>query len=576
MNTNKIGIRNLAEICERKGVRHAIISPGSRNAPLTLAFIQQANIECISIVDERSAAFFALGIAQQTRTPVVLVCTSGSAVLNYGPAIAEAFYQKIPLIVLTADRPNEWIDQGENQSIHQYRVYHNYIKKSFELPVEPISEKDIWYSDRLINEAINIACYPEYGPVHINIPLREPLYDSTEEVNPYPPKIIDTIQYQPSLNKESKQMLLKKWQVAKRKMIICGAETVQEDLIELIKAFSQDPSVIILSEANSNILLDRNDHISCIDRAIEVISKHSLIEFQPEVILTFGGGLVSKKIKFLFRSVSNYEHWHLTLANEHWDTFQNLSYVINEPVGSFLAMLLSEKIESSSTFKQDWITLNNQLEAYHQVYLKNLRFCDFKVFEYLTKTFPLHSNVQYGNSTPIRYANLFETIESLQLSINANRGVSGIDGVTSTAAGAAYVRKDKPTICVTGDLAFFYDSNALWNHYLESNFKIIVINNGGGNIFRIIPGPSSMQHFEEFIETKHNASIALLTQSFGIKHYFCDSLETLEDILPEFYSNTKKASVLEIKTDASYSAEALKNYFTFITNQYEQEAVANN
>ena len=131
MNTNKIGIRNLAEICERKGVRHAIISPGSRNPPLTLAFIQQANIECISIVDERSAAFFALGIAQQTRTPVVLVCTSGSAVLNYGPAIAEAFYQKIPLIVLTADRPNEWIDQGENQSIHQYRVYHNYIKKSF-------------------------------------------------------------------------------------------------------------------------------------------------------------------------------------------------------------------------------------------------------------------------------------------------------------------------------------------------------------------------------------------------------------------------------------------------------------
>ena len=171
MNTNKIGIRNLAEICEKKGVRYAVISPGSRNAPITVAFLQQHNIKCVSVVDERSAAFFALGIAQQTQSPVAIICTSGSAVLNYGPAIAEAFYQKIPLLVLTADRPNEWIDQGENQSIHQYRVYNNYIKKSFELPIEPTSEKDIWYSDRVVNEAINTSCFPEPGPVHINIPL---------------------------------------------------------------------------------------------------------------------------------------------------------------------------------------------------------------------------------------------------------------------------------------------------------------------------------------------------------------------------------------------------------------------
>lgn len=183
MNTDKIHIQHLAGICAIKGIEYAVISPGSRCAPLTIAFNRQKEIECISIIDERSAAFVALGIAQQTEKPVALICTSGSAILNYAPALAEAYYQKIPLLVLSADRPNEWIDQGENQSIQQFEVYKNYIKKSFQLPLQVNNDKDLWYSDRIVSEAINTCMYPDFGPVHINIPLREPLYELTDKIN---------------------------------------------------------------------------------------------------------------------------------------------------------------------------------------------------------------------------------------------------------------------------------------------------------------------------------------------------------------------------------------------------------
>ena len=164
-------------------------SPGSRCAPLTIAFNRLDGISCTSIIDERSAGFIALGLAQQTNKPVVLICTSGSAMLNYAPALAEAYYQKIPLLVLSADRPNEWIDQGENQSINQFEVYKNFIKKSYQLPVQIHTEEDLWYSSRIVSEALNTCIYPDFGPVHINIPLREPLYNLSDTVV-QAPKII--------------------------------------------------------------------------------------------------------------------------------------------------------------------------------------------------------------------------------------------------------------------------------------------------------------------------------------------------------------------------------------------------
>lgn len=573
MNTAKRGIQHLAAICALKGITRAVISPGSRNAPIITAFLRQKEIHCHSIVDERSAAFYALGMAQQLRQPVALICTSGSAVLNFAPAIAEAYYQKIPLLVLTADRPNEWIDQGENQSIHQYRVYNNYIKKSFELPVDPESEKDLWYSDRLISEAINVSRWPDPGPVHINIPLREPLYSLTHDKEKTKAKVIETIAYEPCISDEAAKSLAAQWEKAGRKLIIAGAGNPEARLDAVLQEMAKDPNVIILSETGSNIGLDPKLHIACIDRSVDIVQRMKDDSFIPEILISFGGGIVSKKLKFLFRQKSNIEHWHISQANEHWDTFQNLSCVINENPARFLARLPLSR-ESHESYRDRWLTLDDTLRGFSVDYLKSLSWCDFQVFEKLIASYPAKANIHYGNSTPVRYSNLFEADLNKALYINANRGVSGIDGVSSTAAGAAMVN-ERLTICISGDLAFLYDSNALWNNHLPANLRIIVINNGGGNIFRIIPGPDQIEGFEDFISTEHTRGIEPLVRSFGLDYYFCDSTEGLENSLQDFYTKPERAAVLEINTPGEYSASTLKNYFTFLSEKYEQKRMAN-
>ena len=569
MNTAKKGIRHIAKICALKGVRHAIISPGSRNAPIIAAFLAEKSISCTSIVDERSAAFFALGIAQQERNPVALICTSGSAVLNYAPAIAEAYYQKIPLIILSADRPHEWIDQGENQSIVQQDIYRNYIKKSVELPVESIHEKDEWYSNRLVNEAINCAMYPEAGPVHINIPLREPLYDLVDIKEEELPKLIQAHPFESILDATTIQSLQAQWFQAKKKMIIVGAQANDEALNTILNHISKDDSTIILCEQISNIHIDSNAYISMVDACIESITQLPLPTFKPEIVITIGGGIVSKKIKFYFRK-NQLQHWHVSKTGEHWDTFQNLSRVIQQSASGFLQALYQNQPNTiSSDYRESWLKLQDKAHQLHIQYLSTLLFCDFKVFEYILKELPAKSNIHFGNSTPIRYANLFLQSSSKSFSINANRGVSGIDGVTSTASGAAFAHPQQLTFCITGDIAFLYDSNALWNERLSKNLRIIIINNGGGNIFKIIPGPTQIDRYEEYIETKQQVNIESLSKAYHIDFFTCNDALSLEKIFQTFIDNAQ-AAILEIKTDSDYSASTLKNYFNYLITHYEQ------
>jgi 2-succinyl-5-enolpyruvyl-6-hydroxy-3-cyclohexene-1-carboxylate synthase len=567
MNSAKKGIRHLAAICSMKGITYAVISPGSRNAPIIAAFLQEKNIECFSIADERSAAFFALGIAQQSRNTVAIICTSGSAVLNYAPAIAEAFYQKVPLLVITADRPNEWIDQGENQSIHQYRIYQNFIRKSVELPVDPETDKDIWYSDRLISEAINATRIPEAGPVHVNVPLREPLYDMIEETEPDVPKIIDAVPFEPVLAEADRAKLYQQWREASKKLIIVGSAYADAKMDKVLLQLAQDPSVIILSESTSNINIPSNMHIGCIDRNAEIITQTQDERYTPEILISFGGGNVSKKIKFLFRKESHINHWHISLSNEHWDTFQNLSCVINESPLHFLSGL-SASSGNNSNYRDLWLSLDQKLRVLSDKYIAGLGYSDFRVFHKIIPMFPADANIQYGNSTPVRYSNLFDPIDGRSGLINANRGVSGIDGVSSTAAGAAYVNA-ATTICISGDVAFLYDSNALWNHHLSKNLKFIVINNGGGNIFRIIPGPQNIDQYEKYIETKHSVDISSLVKAYGLHYLCCENEEGIESAMNSLLAIDDKAAVLEIKTPAEASAAGLKHYFKFLIQHYE-------
>lgn len=566
MNTDKKHIRNLAKICAIKGIRKVVLSPGSRCAPLVIAFNRTEGIECLSVVDERSAAFYALGIAQQTLEPVALVCTSGSAALNYAPAIAEAFYQKIPLLILTADRPNEWIDQGENQSIQQYEIYKNYIKKSFQLPTQISNEKDLWFSDRIVSEAINATKFPDFGPVHINIPLREPLYN-LEKDNDLAPKVIDYPTAKFSISETDISLLKKEWGNAQNKLIVVGG--LKHHSVEIEKSLNllaRDKSIIILKESISNVYGE--DFIDTIDPIVEIINHKNLAEFTPDLILTFGGGVVSKKLKFWLRKQTTPQHWHITKSFEHWDNFQSLSKVIQADANYLLKRLSENEIQVYSNYKLNWKNLENIITKLTNKYLDNLTFSDFKVFDFIVKNLPQNCNVHFGNSTPVRYGNLLSINAGKKVTINSNRGVSGIDGVTSTAAGASIAQKGTTTICITGDIAFMYDNNALWNKNIHSNFKIIVINNAGGNIFKIIPGPDKLEELSKFFETHQEIEVAPLAKMHGFNYYKATCESDLEDVYTKFIVDNEAPTLLEIFTNNEQSAEGLKNYFSYIKENF--------
>lgn len=562
MNTDKKHIKNLAKICALKGVRTVVLSPGSRCAPLVIAFNRTKGIDCISVVDERSAAFYALGIAQQTLNPVALVCTSGSAALNYTPAIAEAFYQKIPLLILTADRPNEWIDQGENQSIQQFEMYKNYIKKSFQLPTQIVEEKDLWFSDRIVSEAVNATKFPDFGPVHINIPLREPLYN-LEEDKDEAPKIIEFPFTKFTIDKDSLESLKKQWNSSKKKLIVVGGQKKYFSKIEkALKNISKDESVIILKEAISNVYGE--NFIDTIDPLIEIITHQNLEKFTPDIILTFGGGVVSKKLKFWLRKNNVSQHWHITKSFEHWDNFQSLSKVIQADADYILEALCTPSLKIVSEYKKDWLRLNEKVKSFSKYYIKNISFSDFKVFEFLIKNMPENCNLHLGNSTPVRYANLISFRPKDNFLINSNRGVSGIDGVSSTAAGASIAHPNQTTVCITGDIAFMYDINALWNKNLKANFKIIVINNSGGNIFKIIPGPDKLEELSKFFETHQEIEVYPLAKMHGFNYYKASNEKDLAQIFTKFIADNNAPALLEIFTNNEESAAVLKNYFSLL------------
>lgn len=562
MNTDKQHIQHLAAICQQKGVAYAVISPGSRCAPLIIAFNRMKGIECLSIIDERSAAFVALGIAQQTKQVVALICTSGSAILNYAPALAEAFYQKVPLLVLSADRPNEWIDQGENQSINQNEIYKNYIKKSYQLPLQINTEKDLWYSDRIVSEALNTCLYPDFGPVHINVPLREPLYHLVEDSFPKP-KIIEFEKPSFTLNEHSFQSLGRFWQKQGKILIVVGSHKERNASLEkVLQQLGKQENIVVLKEAISNVY--ETDFIDQIDANVELITAHKLQNFTPDLVLTLGGGFVSKKIKFWLRSLPKLSHWHITKSFEHWDIFQALSKVIQVEPAHFLEQLLQHPFAGPSSYKHDWLQLNKKTSFALNEYLEKQEFTDFKIFDFLMQAIPEQSLIQLGNSTPVRYANLLHIDEKQKLKINSNRGVSGIDGVLSTAAGASIAKPDNLCFCITGDIAAIYDSNALMNKQLKANFKLIIINNGGGNIFKIIPGPSKLEELEEFMETKHQVEFEHLAAMYQFKYFKVSTFSALTSNFKAFVSESTQCAMLEIKTDGDLSADALRNYFNFL------------
>ncbi|KAF2337171.1 2-succinyl-5-enolpyruvyl-6-hydroxy-3-cyclohexene-1-carboxylic-acid synthase [Flavobacterium daemonense] len=541
--------QSIIEICSAKGITNIIISPGSRNAPLTIGFAQNPNFKCYSIADERCAAFFALGIAQQTKQPTAIVCTSGSALLNYYPAVAEAFYSQIPLIVISADRPQNKIDIGDGQTIRQQNVYENHSVFNANLTEETSDENDL-----KINKAIETAIL-QRGPVHINAPFEEPLYETVETLS-VQPKITILEEKVPTKIIDNSEETASIWNSAKRKLILIGGiNEVNSIEQEILENFANDPSIVVLTETTSN--LHHSSFINSIDTLITPFDDSDFKELEAEVLITFGGMIVSKRIKAFLRKYKPAHHWHIDTLRA-YDTFNALSkHFVMEPNDFFKDLLPKTEFVASNYFKKiDKIySLRNKRK---EEYLKKIPFSDFKVFEKIIKSLPKNSQLQISNSSAIRYAQLIDIDDSIE--VFCNRGTSGIDGSTSTAIGAA-VANEKQNIFVTGDISFLYDSNALWNSYIPKNFKIILINNGGGGIFRILPGHEEKPVFNTYFETSHHLTAEHLAKMYKFRYLQASDNESLQKGISDLYFDDNSPVILEIFTPTAQNDVILKQYF---------------
>jgi len=558
MNSPKQGISDLPEICYRHGMRNVIISPGSRNAPLIFSFTGHGRMKCLSITDERSAAYFALGLALHSQEPVGLVCTSGTAALNFAPAIAEAFYQNVPLIIMTADRPGEWIDQADGQTIRQREIYRNYIKQSYEMPTETAIDSDLWFFNRSVNEALNSASQEPKGPVHLNIPLREPLY------SPLPKpgielQIIQTSAPTLGISLEELAQLQDLWNTSAKKLIVFGADENNEASYLALPMLLKDPAVGIAAENISNLI--NENIIASPERFFASLTAAESSLFRPDLLITVGHSVVSGQLKKYLRQHPPAEHWHIQTSSAYVDTFQGLTHSIIASPGALLRVFTENGVNTDSKYGELLLEKEISLRTKHREILRTFPFSDLVIFDTILKRIPSNSNLHLANSTPIRYSQLFQGRGDIQY--HCNRGTSGIDGCISTAAGYA-VASQKPTILIIGDISFIYDSNGLWNNYLAGNFKIVVINNGEGNIFRLINTGDGEIPAREFLETPHHVNIKFLAGAFGASHAVCRSAEELPGLLDWFLEPADHPYILEIVTDSAINTAVFKDYYNQI------------
>lgn len=557
--SNKKGVFTLIAACYHFGVRDVVISPGSRNAPLTISFSRSGLFKCHSIADERSAAFYAMGIAQATKRPVAVVCTSGSAAANLAPALAEAFYQKTPVIAITADRPLEWIDQGNGQTIRQEGLFKNFTVNGFSMHGEPVSRDEMWFNRRKLSEAFADALHRKKGPIHINVPLSEPLYGiETYDLLKQMPEFYSLQKPAMAFDSKSIQAFSKTICGSKKVMILAGQMTPNKELTQLLSKFSEKENLVILTETTSNINLEKA--VDTIDRLIMPIANTDKIkDFMPDLLITLGGYIISKKIKALLRDYQPKTHWHISEFDSGLDTFQSLTDEINSEPEVFLSQVLENWTQTvSSDYNQKWQTLKQHAKTGHELYISNLEYADFYAFKEILNQIETPINIHMANSSPVRYIQLFGHQENVMY--YGNRGTSGIDGCTSTAAGFARATPDENHLLITGDMAFQYDINGLWNRDFPQNLKIILINNSGGGIFRIIDGPDSVEELEDFFEAHHPVNFEMTAKAHGLKYFQAHDKETLAKSIHQFIGS-EGAGIFEIKTPAGENSKWLKNYF---------------
>ena len=514
MYSNKENVNILTALLVAHGVRHAVVCPGSRNSPIVHNLNACPEIKCYPVTDERSAGFYALGMAQALQQPVAVCVTSGTALLNLAPAVAEAYYQHVPLVAISADRPSQWIDQLDGQTMPQPDALGRFVKKAVNLP-EPRNDEEHWYCNRLVNEALIETRHQGCGPVHINVPITEPLFDYTVKTLPRERKIklVSAEVTTPTLSHVGRMFMM-----AERPMLICG-QPMNPGLDEAVALVEHDERYV------------------------------------PDFVLCIGGAIVSKRLKRFLRKAR--EVWTVNATGEVNDTFMNLTQVIQgdgKIIADHVQFLLEDR---PHPFVLMWEQLLKHVREHVERY--EPAYSQMAAVKYFESQFTLHSSlftIHYANSTAIRLANIYALHP-----VWCNRGVNGIEGSLSTAAGFSVVSKEL-VFCVIGDLSFFYDQNALWNRNLRGNLRILLLNNGKGGIFNMLPGLEQSPARDQFVAAEHHTSAEGICRQNDITYLKADNSEAMQQGINTLLNiESERPVLLEVFTDPSEDERVLKDYY---------------
>ena len=549
MYTDKKSILQLVALLKAHGIRKVVLCPGSRNIPIVQTLANIPDFTCYPMTDERSAGFFALGLALHGGAPAAVCCTSGTALLNLHPAVAEAFYQQVPLVVISADRPAAWIGQMDGQTLPQPGVFGSLVKKSVDLP-EVDSEESEWYCNRLINEALLELNHHGKGPVHINVPISEPFFKLP--VTELPEVRVITRYQGLSVYDKDYQPLIDRLNRYQRRMAVVGQ-------MNLIYLFDKRYTKMLykhfawFTENISNQTVP-GVPIRNIEPLLCSMNFETQQKMRPELLITYGGHIISKRLKKFLRRHPPVEHWHIAPDGEVVDLYGSLTTVIEMDPFEFLEKIAPMMENRTPEYPRQWEALSKAIPQ------AQFDYSEMSAIGAVIKNLPAPCSLHLANSSVVRYAQLFDI--SANVEILSNRGTNGIEGSLSTALGYA-TASDKLNYLFIGDLSFFYDMNALWNSNYGANIRILLLNNEGGEIFHALPGLELHENARRFVTATHCTTAKAWAEDRGFEYLSARNSEELNAAVTVFTqaSVTNRPMLLEVFTDKNLDIEMLKEYY---------------
>ena len=575
MDTAKINCRVLFDVLTAHGLRAAVASPGSRNAPLLMALSARPQVKTRVVVDERTAAFVALGMAMTSDRPVMLCCTSGSALLNYAPAVAEAFHRHVPLIVVSADRPRRWIDQNDSQTMRQPGALRNIVKKSFDIPVSdgesvecgnPAFDSEYeWYVNRIANEAWLTATSGIPGPVHINVQIDAPIGETAEASDASAARKISIMEGPRTLTPEQYRELAASV-IGKKILVVAGFMNPDSRLNKSLAEFLQLPQTAICAEPLSNLHLAGHPD-ACVTDLVLTADDETIQSLRPDVIISIGGAVVSSRLKHFLRSCPDADCWTLGDTDSAVDCYQSLTLHIEADPGMFFRGFASivrwmkghgtyTDESAASDYSEVWHNARHKAIKRANAYIGAAPWSELKAMDILMNAVPRRFNLFFSNGTAVRYAGL--GMAPIPHACWCNRGISGIEGGNATAVGTA-VCYAGPTILITGDMSFSYAPEIMGLDIVPDDFKIVVLNNGGGGIFRCIGATSGLPIREEMLCAPRQLPLEGLCRAYGWDYLHADSETALKAALPDLFGPGRL--LLEVSVDPSVSASVFTELF---------------